>query len=232
MQKENRLIINSQCDYEPLQEWQTWVHNRLIQPDLLRKIIKYRPGASTAFSYVRFALIIYNNKKIKVDLIDGSISSGWKKSKFQEGEFIKNEFKIKGFHQTSDTLIHNRRIDITVPDLGIITLNTNNRGVNINLDDDVQKSLTPANSRGALVSELCAKEISKLSTSLPLQKGQDEIDYANKILEDRWLKHLNEFEKWKAQNPEQHTNDKWTQLGDGKGGKRKIPTEKPEKVKW
>ena len=33
-------------------------------------------------------------------------------------------------------------------------------------------------------------------------------------------------------NPEQHTPDKWTQVGDGKGGKRKIPTEKPEKVKW
>lgn len=232
MQKDNRLIINALCEYDPLEEWGIWRNRELLYPRLLKKLIKYKPNAKKALSYARVVLIKHKGRRIKIDLSSGDIVGACRNTKFKEGEHIINEFSTSNHHQTSNTLLFNRRISITIPNIGKIIFSTHNRGVNIELDEDVQKSLTPANSRGALVSELCAKEIPKLSTILPLTKSQDEIDYANKTLEDRWLKNLNEFEKWKAQNPEQHTNDKWTQMVDGKGEKRKIPTEKPEKVSW
>ena len=232
MQKDNRLVINAYCQYDALEEWGPWRNGEFLFPHLLKKLVKYKPDAKKGLSYTRFVLVNHKGKKLKIDLKDGTIIKPLRNIKFIEGHHTIKGFLIFNHHTTTTTPVLNRRIEITIPDIGTLKLTTQNRGVNINLDEDVQKSLTPANSRGALVSELCAKEISKLSTSLPLQKGQDEIDYANKILEDRWLQHVNEFERWKAQNPEQHTNDKWTQMGDGKGGKRKIPTEKSEKVKW
>jgi hypothetical protein len=233
MQKDNRLVINALCEFDPLEDWGAWKSNQLRFPLLLKKLVKYKPDAKQALSYTRFVLANYKGNQLKIDLRDGTIIRPLRNIKFAEGPHTIKGFSILNHHTTAvNTPVLNRRVEIILPEIGKIILTTQNRGLNINLDDDVQKSLTPANSRGALVSELCAHEIPKLSTILPLTKSQDEIDYANKTLEDRWLKNLNEFEKWKKENPEQHTNDKWTQMGDSKGGKRKIPTEKPEKVKW
>ena len=233
MQKDNRLVINSYCEYDALEEWQPWRSGQFRFPHLLKKLVKYNPDVKKGLSYARFVLVNHQGKKLKIDLKDGTIIRPLRNIKFTEGHHTIKGFSIFNHHTTAvNTPLLNRRIEITIPHVGIIKLTTQNRGVTIDLYPEAQKNLTQASGRGALISQLCAKEIPKLSTTLPLQKGQDEIDYANSILHDKWLKYFNEFEKWKEGNPQANTPDKWTQMGDGKGGKRKIPPQEAPKVDW
>ncbi len=202
MQKDNRLVINSYCEYDALEEWQPWRSGQFRFPHLLKKLVKYNPDVKKGLSYARFVLVNHQGKKLKIDLKDGTIIRPLRNIKFREGHHRIKGFSIFYHHTTAaNSPVLNRRIEITIPDIATLKLTTQNRGVNIQLDDNL-KLVTPATSRGALVSELCAKEIPKLSTILPLQKGQDEIDYANKILARQWEATIAAHEKWLNSDPQ------------------------------
>ena len=227
MTKDNRVIVNALCEFDPLEEWRAWNQDLLVGGHLLKKLIKYKPTAEKPSSFARIILVQHKGRKIKIDLSNGDVVGAFTNTKFKEGEHVINGFSIFNHHQTSKFLLLNRRIEITIPSFGKIILATHNRAVSLDLEEEAQKNLDEASARGALVSELCAKEIPKLSTILPLQKGQDEIDYANKILENKWLQLVKELAAWKEKYPKDHSNEKWI-----KEEKKEIPPPEPLKVSW
>ena len=189
-------------------------------PPLLRKLAKYRPLAEGALSCARVVYIKHNHKKIKFDLYQGDIIRPLKNIKFAEGKRRAKGFDTFNHHTTSASLIFNRRVEIFIPSIGTITLSTQNRGVKIDLNEENEKALNESSFRGALVSELCACPIPKLSTILPSTKSQEEIDYANNVLEKRWKKEIRVHEKWNNDDPQT------------RGPEPSRPAGKPDQVSW
>ena len=197
MEKDNRLTINALCEYDPLEEWATWKQGKLLFPHLLRKLVKYSPNAPSPKSYTRIVYVKYKGRRLKIDLSTGDILRPLKNIKFDEGAHTVNGFDLFNHHTTSTSLLLHRRTEIVIPSIGKIILHTQNRALNIELNDDSEKSLRESSFRGALVSELCACEIPQLSTILPLTKTPGEIDYANSVLQKRWEKEIEKHEQWK-----------------------------------
>ena len=128
--------------------------------------------------------------------------------------------------------VFNRRIEITIPPIGKVVLTTQNRGLNADFKQEFQKNLSEANSRGALVSEICAQEIPRLSTILPLQKTPKEIDFANGVLEKKWRDDIEVFEQLQKRNPERNTPEQWKSEKDPQGNRKQLPPREPRKIDW